>query len=70
MTGKALIESVNGKRIPSLGMQVKWADLYLQEEEILKSFKDCDTLEKVNDALDKCVLYVALTKNILQGFDD
>ena len=70
MDKECLLEKIRGKRIPDSCMRVKWADLYLQEAEIVKSLRSCDTLEKVDEVLDKFVTFVAFTNNILQGFDD
>ncbi len=70
MDKECLIEKIRGKKIPNSCMRVKWADLYLQEDEIVKSLRSCDTLEKVDEVVDKFVTFVSLTKNLLQGFDD
>ena len=63
ITEKDLLAVVQGKRIPTVQVNVTCADLSLQELEIVKAMRDCDTLGKVGALVDKLIMYVALSKS-------
>lgn len=62
MSEKELFVAVRNKRVPQLRKKAGVADLSLQEFEIMKAASECNSLDKVNVLLDKCVMYIALAK--------
>ena len=62
MKDKELISSVQAKSVPSLQISAKQADLGLQELEIVRSLRNCASLEDVDALIDKLLVYIGLNK--------
>ena len=62
MEDSVFFELIRSKKVPKLQRSTSHADLSLQEFEIAKSIKNCDSLDKVVDLVDKFVVYIALAK--------
>lgn len=61
-TTEELLEAIRSKRVPNLQKKASVADLSLQEFEIMKAAHDCNSVGKVNELIDKCIVYIALSK--------
>lgn len=64
MSEAGLLSSIKAKRVPSLRGRSGAADLQLQELEILSALRTCDSLSKVDNLIDKCLVYIGLSKNL------
>lgn len=62
VTEEELLSAVRSKRVPNLQKRASAADLSLQEFEIMKTAHGCNSLDAVNELIDKFVVYIALAK--------
>lgn len=60
MNEKDFIHAIREKDIPTVRVRASWGDLWLQEEDIKKSFGKVRTLADAEVLIDKLIVYISL----------